>query len=157
MFNTKHFRHPHVGKHSHRKSSLIMSLMPSNIFFILVLKYWAQENKRPGNDGLRVEFYKVFWNHVRPFLLNALNCSYTNGHLSITPRRGLITLVPEKNKPANFLKNWRPITLLNCDYKIAAKSIANRVKKVLPQIINNDQRGFLKNRTIRENISLVHG
>ena len=105
-------------------------------------------NKSPGTDGLPAEFYKVFWDYVKPFLLNALICSYTNGHLSITQRRGLITLVPKKNKPANLLKNWRPITLLNCDYKIAAKSIANRIKKVLPKIINNDQTGFLKNRTI---------
>ena len=107
-------------------------------------------NKSPGTDGLPAEFYKVFWDYVKPFLLNALNCSYTNGHLSITQRRGLITLVPKKNKPANLLKNWRPITLLNCDYKIAAKSIANRIKKVLPKIINNDQTGFLKNRTIKK-------
>ena len=112
-------------------------------------------NKSPGTDGLPVEFYKVFWDYVKPFLLNALNCSYTNGHLSITQRRGLITLVPKKNKPANLLKNWRPITLLNCDYKIEAKSIANRIKKVLPKIINNDQTGFLKNRTIGENIRLI--
>ena len=86
-------------------------------------------NKSPGTDGLPAEFYKVFWDYVKPFLLNALNCSYTNGHLSITQQRGLITLVPKKNKPANLLKNWTPITLLNCDYKIAAKSIANRIKK----------------------------
>ena len=71
-------------------------------------------------------------------------------------RRGLITLVPKKNKPANLLKNWRPITLLNCDYEIAAKSIANRVKKVLPKISNNDQTGFLGNRTIGENIRIIN-
>ena len=112
-------------------------------------------NKSPGTDGPPAECYKVFWNHVKPFLLNALNCSYSNGYLSITQRRGLITLVPKKNKPANLLKNLRPITLLNCDYKIATKSIANRIKKVLPKIINNDQTGFLKNRTIGENIRFI--
>ena len=101
-------------------------------------------NKSPGTDGLPAEFYEVFWDYVKPFLLNALNCSCTNGHLSITQRRGLITLVPKKNKlAANLLKNWGPITLLNSDYKIAAKSIANRIKEVLPKIINNDQTGFL--------------
>ena len=57
----------------------------------------------------------------------------------------MITLVPKKNKLANLLKNWRPITFLNCDYEITAKSIANRVKKVLPKISNNDQTGFLGN------------
>ena len=101
-------------------------------------------NKSPGTDGLPAEFYKVFWKDIEQFLLNALNCAYTKGCLSITQRRGLITLVPKKNKPINLLKNWRPITLLNCDYKIAAKSIANRMKKILSKIINNDQTGFLK-------------
>ena len=93
--------------------------------------------KSPGTDGLPAEFYKVFWDYVKPFLLNALNCSYTNGHLSIMQRIGLITLVPKKNKPANLLKNWRPITLLNCDYKIAAKSIANRTKKFTVAHVSN--------------------
>ena len=112
-------------------------------------------NKSPGTDGPPAECYKVFWNHVKPFLQNSLDCSYTNGYVSIPQRRGLIALVPKKNKPANLLKNLRPITLLNCDYKIAAKSIANRIKKVLPKIINNDQTGFLKNKTIGENIRFI--
>ena len=50
------------------------------------------------------------------------------------------------NKSANLLKNWRPITFFNCDFRITAKSFANRIKKVLPKIINSDQTGFLKNR-----------
>ena len=43
----------------------------------------------------------------------------------------------------NILKNWRPITLLNYDYKISSKCIANRIQKVLPKLINNDQTAFL--------------
>ena len=68
---------------------------------------------------------------------------------------GLITLLQKKKKQANFLKNWRSITLLNCDYKIATKSIASRMRKVIPRIINHDQTGFLKNRFIGENIRLL--
>ena len=114
-----------------------------------------ESNKSPGSDGLPAEFYKVFWNDVHHYLLNALNCAYAKGLLAVTQRRGLITLLPKKNKPANFLKNWRPITLLNCDYKIATKSIASRLRKVIPRIINHDQTGFLKNRFIGENIRLL--
>ena len=114
-------------------------------------------NKSPRTVELPAEFYKVSWDYVKPFLINTLNCSYTNGHLSITQRRGLITLVPKNNKPANLLKNWRPITLLNCDYKIAVNSIANRIKKVLPKIINNDQTGFRQPAFRRVNLSLGRG
>ena len=104
-----------------------------------------ESNKSPGSDGLPAEFYKVFWNGVHHYLLNALNSAYAKGLLAVTQRRGLITLLPKKNKPANFLKNWRPIALLNCDYKITTKSIASRMRKVIPRIITHDQTGFLKN------------
>ena len=88
-------------------------------------------------------------------LLASLNSSFSKGHLSIAQRRGLITLFPKKNKPRQFLKKWRPISLLNCDYKITAKAVATRMKRVLPDIINNDQAGFLKGRSIGENVRLL--
>ena len=115
-----------------------------------------ESGKSPGTDGLPAEFYRIFWNEVSTFLIDALNMSFSKGHLSISQRRGLITLLPKKNKPRQYLKNWRPITLLNCDYKIAAKSIATRIKKILPHLINNDQTGFLKGRFIGENIRLIN-
>lgn len=68
----------------------------------------------------------------------------------------MITLIPKNNKPVDLLKNWRPIiTLLNCDYKIAAKSIVSRIRKALSKIINSDQAGFEKNRFIGENIRII--
>ena len=80
----------------------------------------------------------------------------TTCHLSISQRRGLITLIPKKNKPQQFLKDWRPINLLNCGYKIAGKAVATKMKRVLPDIIKNDQRGFLKGRSIGENVRLLN-
>ena len=55
-----------------------------------------ESNKSPGSDGL---------SDVHHYLLNALNCAYAKGLLTVTQRRGLITLSPTKNKPTNFLKN----------------------------------------------------
>ena len=48
------------------------------------------------------------------------------------------------------------MTLLNCDYKIAAKTIANSINRVLPALINNDQTGFLKGRFVEENTLLIN-
>ena len=77
------------------------------------------------------------------------------GKLSITQRRGIIKLITKKDAEPFFIKNWRPLTLLNSDYKIAAKSIANRLKPLLPDLINYDQTGFIRGRFIGENIRLI--
>ena len=111
--------------------------------------------KTPGTDGFPAEFYKIFWKDLSPLLISALNYSYDEGSLSITQRRGIIKLIPKKDAEPHLIKNWRPLTLLNCDYKIAAKAIANRIKSVIPKLINNDQTGFLKGRFIGENIRLI--
>ena len=54
------------------------------------------------------------------------------------------------------MSNWRPITLLNTDYKIASKVIAKRIERVLPSIIHPDQTGFMKGRYIGQNIRLIN-
>ena len=112
--------------------------------------------KSPGTDGLPAEFYKVFWKDISPYLISSLNRSYQKGKLAITQRRGIISLIPKKDKALNELKNWRPITLLNCDYKIASKVITSRLKTVLSDLIEYDQTGFLKGRSIAENICLIN-
>ena len=88
-------------------------------------------------------------------LVSALNYAFESDCLSLTQRRGVIKLILKKDAELYYIKNWRPITLLNTDYKIAAKTLANRIKSVLPSIINNDQTGFMKNRFIGENIRLI--
>jgi len=100
-------------------------------------------NKTPGSDGLPAEFYKVFRNDIADIFLKSINQGYRTGQLSLTQRRGIIKLIPKKDAEPYLIKNWRPISLLNCDYKIAAKAIANRFKHVLPNLIDSDQTGFL--------------
>ena len=63
-----------------------------------------ESNKSPGSDGLPAEFYKVFWNDVHHYLLNALNCAYAKGLLAVTQRRGLITPFTKKEQTGQFLK-----------------------------------------------------
>ena len=60
--------------------------------------------RSPETDGLPAEFYKVFWNDVATYLLASLNLSFSKGHLSISQRRGLITLILKKYKPQQYLK-----------------------------------------------------
>ena len=57
-----------------------------------------KEKKRPGNDGLPAEFYKVFWNDITHCLLNALNVSYVVNKLSIKQRRAIILYCQKRIK-----------------------------------------------------------
>ena len=70
-------------------------------------------------------------------------------------RRGIITLIPKKGKDSTRLKNWRPLTLLNTDYKILAKLFAYRIKGLLESIIHSDQTGFVSSRYIGTNINRI--
>jgi len=60
-----------------------------------------------------------------------------------------------KKGDAELLKKWRPISLLNTDYKLAAFVIANRLHTVLPKLVNTDQSGYLRDRFIGSNIRLI--
>ena len=76
--------------------------------------------------------------------------------LSISQRRGIISLIPKKSKDKTILENLRPISLLNVDYKILTKVIAKRIENVLPTLINPVQTGSVKGRYIGENIRLIY-
>jgi hypothetical protein len=98
-----------------------------------------QNGKSPGSDGFTADFYKFFWAMLRPNIHESLKYALEKGQLSIDQKRGVINLIPKKDKDPRLLKNWRPISLLNTDYKIITKLLANRVKQVLPSVINSDQ------------------
>jgi len=88
-------------------------------------------------------------------MVDSFNYAYENGHLSISQRLGIISLIPKKNKNLEYLSNWRPISLLNNDYKIATKVIAIRIEEVLPKIIHSSQTGYVKGRYIGESIRTI--
>ena len=115
-----------------------------------------KNNKSPGSDGFTVEFFKFFINDLGLFLTRSINDGFCKGSMSVTQRQGVIICIPKDNKPKQHLKNWRPISLLNISYKIASASIANRIKSVLPKIICDDQKGFMRGRYIGENIRKIY-
>jgi hypothetical protein len=112
----------------------------------------SPNNKSPGTDGLTNEFYKEYWPIVKKFLINSFNFGLQRGKLNISQRRSVITLIPKPQKDLENLKNWRPISLLNQDYKYLTKLLAKRLDQVLQKIISTDQSGFVKNRYIGCNI-----
>ena len=93
---------------------------------------------------------------LRWFVVRSLNEGFTNKNMSISQREGIIVCLPKGDKPREYLKNWRPISLLNVSYKIGSACIARRIKTVLGNIINEDQTGFVAGRYIGDNIRLIY-
>ena len=104
--------------------------------------------KSPGEDGFTWEFYNCFFDLLGQDLVNCFNEAYVKGEMSILQQRGVISVLPKED--SNLLKhaNWRPITLLDVDHKIASKVMATRFEKVLDLLISHDQTGLLKGRCI---------
>ena len=110
----------------------------------------------PGKDGLTIEFYKFFWCKIRDVVVNAFNCSFHKGQLSDSQATGVITLIHKgKDLPRESLNNWRPITLMNTDYKLLSKCMALRMSAVVDTLINEDQVGFMKGRSVANILRLM--
>lgn len=117
-----------------------------------------KNNKSPGWDGLTSEFYKKFWDQIKVLLVKVLDESYDNKILPPSMRMGVISLIPKPKPPPELrsLQNWRPITLLNTDYKIFTHAIKNRIMHALPKLISNSQSGFQPGRSTSDNLILMY-
>ena len=70
-------------------------------------------------------------------------------------RQAVITLIEKKGKDKRFMKNWRPISLINVDTKIASKALAARMENVLTSIVHCNQTAYVKDRYTGESIRLI--
>ena len=100
-------------------------------------------------------FYVCFVNEIHPFLVDTLNYSFQYDEFSISQRQAVITLIEEKGKDKIFIKNWRPISLMSVDTKIASKAITLRLKKAIPKLIHCDQTAYVNIRRIDEANRLI--
>lgn len=105
-----------------------------------------QGGKCPGPDGYSSEFYKKFKDKLAPLLLDMYNESFTLGELPQTLNQATISLLLKKGKDPLSCSSYRPISLLNVDFKLLSKVLAMRLESILPKIINADQTGFIQNR-----------
>lgn len=112
-------------------------------------------NKCPGTDRLTTEFYQTFWPEIHEMFCACIQQSITEGCFTVEQQRGVITLIPKKAANRRQVKNWRPITLLNTDYKIVTKAVALRLQSCIKSVIHPDQTGFVKGRYIGTNLRTI--
>ena len=97
----------------------------------------------------------MLWQDLKEIFLKCLNYSLVADQLCDSQYKGLITLIPKPGKNTMYISNYKPITLLNCNYKIITKEINNRIYGLLPKLVNYNQSGFIRSRNIGDNIRLM--
>ena len=113
-----------------------------------------KSNKSPALDGLTSEFYKTFWSDLKYLFYNSLKKIYENKEMSFSQRLAVMTLIHKKGD-TKLLKNYRPISLTNTDYKIIAFVFARRLQKIIDKLISKNQSAYIKGRFIGENARLI--
>jgi hypothetical protein len=103
----------------------------------------------PGIDGLNNRFIKKFWNLFRIPLHEYTTECIVNKKLTGTFRTALIRLIPKKGDTTK-IKNWRPISLLSCFYKVVSKAVNARLDTIIDKVTSLDQKAYNKNRYIQE-------
>jgi len=111
--------------------------------------------KTPGTDGLPKEFYVFAFKYIGTSFVRFLNRCLNEGMLPPSQRQGLITLICKDPTNADTLKNWRPISLLNTDYKILSKVLTMRLSKIIDEIVHPDQTCSVPGRMIHDNVHLI--
>jgi len=117
---------------------------------------WQCEGtKSPGPDGFNFNFLKESWDFIKEDIVAAVCLFHENGCIPKGCNASFIALIPKVRDPST-LEQYRPISLVGAVYKIIAKVLAERIKKVLPTVIDESQLAFLKNRGILDSVLLTN-
>ena len=100
------------------------------------------------------EFYKTFWGDIKILFYSALKQIFENKEMSFSQRLAIMTLI-HKTGDKKLLKNYRPISLTNIDYKIIAFVFARRLQNILDRLISKSQTAYIKGRFIGENARII--
>ena len=125
-------------------------IFPFIVMFVHIMELF-EHFVQLGDDGFPVKFYEAFLDLLGGNLLDCYNEGFNEEQLSISQRRGIISLKPKGDENLNEITCWCPVTLLNVNYKIITRIIATRIEPSLPSLIHSDQTGFIKGRYTGQN------
>jgi hypothetical protein len=109
----------------------------------------------PGPDGFSFLFYQKIWRIIKKDLM-ALMKGFVKGNIMIDRLNfAMIILIP-KEEDARTLKKYRPISLINYNFKIFSKVLNNRIEALCGRLLATNQTAFVRGRFILESIVSAH-
>jgi Reverse transcriptase (RNA-dependent DNA polymerase) len=109
----------------------------------------------PGLDGFSFAFYQHFWSIVQDDLMLRLQHFYNNSLNTTKLNHAMVCLLP-KETDASIIQKFRPISLMDCSYKIISKVLTNRLSGIMNNIVDEAQVAFIQGRFILDNVLTAH-
>ncbi|WJX14219.1 hypothetical protein P8452_04514 [Trifolium repens] len=139
----------------------IMTMLPSQDE-IKAAVFALNRDSAPGPDGFGAYFFQHYWEIVKMDVINAVLEFFSTGWILPGYNSNIITLIP-KSPDAVSIDQYRPIAMANFKFKIITKIIADRLAPILPNLVSDEQKGFIKDRDIKdcictasEAVNLIH-
>ena len=98
----------------------------------------GKQRKAPGPDGICHEFYKKFWDIIKHDLLDIINNMYLEGQVAEDQKHGNLVCLPKIDSPLHP-GHYRPLSILNTDYKLLTQILATRLRVMSEQILHRNQ------------------
>lgn len=111
-----------------------------------------KNGKCPGEDGLSIDFYKIYKESIVPMLTQLYNEGAEKNKLPDSFYFGIISLLYKGKGDKTERSSWRPLTMINNDYKILAKVLVNRMRETMKELISPDQNCAVGGRDIRDGL-----
>jgi hypothetical protein len=107
------------------------------------------KDSAPGPDGFSAFFFQHYWEIVKVDVMNAVLEFFTTSWILPGYNSNIIALIP-KTPDASSIDQYRPIAMANFKFKIITKIIADRLAPVLPNLVSDEQNGFIHDRDIKD-------
>lgn len=114
----------------------------------------CNSSKSPGPDGFNFTFIKASWDTIKQDVYTMIQEFWESCSLPKGSNVAFIALIPKVSTPESF-KDYRPISMVGCFYKIIAKILAGRLKKVMSHLVGPHQSAFIESRKILDSVLIA--